>query len=131
MVGIAARLAIGVGIMLPLVASAAAPPSNVLFAGTIAREYLDQGAASWCLFEGTNSTFMSKSAPVRKLISFPDIVISTAAVASDPPTVHGVGGQSVLTFNPNVPDAGLITFIPVAGNPDDVNTAKFRNYTYK
>jgi len=114
--------------LVPLSALAAAPPADVLLAGTIARQYLVEGAGSWCLFEGTNSTFMSKISPSAKLISFPDITIQVPTASGDTPTVYTVGGQARLTFNPNVPDAGKIAFIPVASNPADVNTPNFRNY---
>jgi len=115
--------------MLPPAAFAAAPPANVLFAGTIARQYLEVGGSSWCLFEGTQSTFMRKDQPVSKLISFPDVII--APFGSVGPTSYTVGGQGLMTFNPNNPNAGRITFIAAAGAPAEVNRPSFNKYKEK
>ncbi len=103
-------LALFASIGTPALAFAAPPPGNVLFAGTIARAYLAAGTASWCLFEGSNSTYMSKTSPAAKLISFPDIIM--APNGSVGPTASMVGGQARLTFSPTNPAAGEIVFVP-------------------
>jgi hypothetical protein len=103
-------LALFASIGIPAPASAAAPPGNVLLAGTITRAYLATGADSWCLFEGTNSTYMNKTSPAAKLISLPDIIIAPGGSVG--PTAAMVGGQARLTFSPTNSAAGEIAFVP-------------------
>lgn len=120
-------LAVLAGIFSPNIGVAAAPPVNVLFAGTVERQYTPSAASAICVMDGTQSTFMRKATPVvAKLISLPDILIAPSGSVG--PVYYTVGGQARLTFNPNNPIAGKIAFLPVAGNPAGVNTAGFNKY---
>jgi len=116
-------LSLAAGLFLPLVASAVAPPTNILFAGTIARKYLRTGGPSWCLFEGSNSTFIRRGA--LTLISFPDVTI--APTGSIGPA-YTVGGQASMRFNTGSTTDGKMSFTPVAGNPNNVNNPLFTDY---
>jgi len=113
----------------PNCAAVAATPADVLLAGSIAREYLDGGTSSWCLFESTSSTYLRKSSPNVRLVSFPDVTINTPTQNSDTPTVYTVGGLARLNFTPGNPAAGQVNFVaPVAGYPAGVNAPSFDQY---
>jgi hypothetical protein len=118
-------LAFGASILCPALAIAAPPTANVLFAGTIKREYLNQGASSWCMFDGTQSSFLRKTGPGVRLISFPDIIL--APTGSVGPLSYTVGGLGRMTFNPGGA-SGRIEFVPVAGNLPGVNNPRFNAY---
>jgi len=120
-------LAVAAGIFSPNIGVAAAPPVNVLFAGTVQRQYTPSGTSAICVMDGMQSTFMRKTTPaVAELISLPDILI--APNGNDKPLHYTVGGQARMAFNPSNPNAGKIAFLPIAGNPDNINTANFNRY---
>jgi hypothetical protein len=99
------------GLLVPVPASAAAPPQNVLFAGTIQRQFLASGSGNWCLFEGSNSTFIRRG--TLALISFPDFtVVPTGSVGP----AYVLGGQASLTFKSGSTTEGTVDFQQVPGN---------------
>jgi hypothetical protein len=112
-------LALAAGILFPNVASAVAPPQNILFAGTIARRFMSNGGPV-CLFEGTNSTYIRRG--TLTLISFPDIVIAPTGSVGPAFTV---GGQAKLAFT--TATDGRVEFIAVPGN-GIINRPSFTNY---
>jgi hypothetical protein len=117
-------LALLASVVLPAAASAAQPPPNVLFAGTIPRTFLQNGSGSWCLFEGTNTTFLKTASST--LISFPDIVF--APTGSVGPGYYTIGGQGEMKFNDGSTTAGRIVFTPVTGYPPAINKPIFNLY---
>jgi hypothetical protein len=107
----AAALAVVASALVPTLASAAAPPANILFAGTITRSFLPTGRPNWCLFEGSNSTFIRRG--TLALISFPDFtVVPTGSVGP----AYVLGGQASLTFKSGSTTEGTVDFQQVPGN---------------
>jgi hypothetical protein len=111
-------------LLVPVPASAAAPPQNVLFAGTIQRRFLASGSGNWCLFEGSNSTFIRRGGIT--LISFPNITI--APTGSVGPVAYTLGGQAILRFSQGSTTTGIATFMPVVGNSGSDRTPAFTDY---
>src|SRR6188768_1410272 len=94
-------LALGASTLISTAAIAAAPPVNVLFAGTVERNFVQApngGFATLCIIDGAQSTFMRKATPsVAKLISLPDIMVTPNGSVG--PEAYTVGGQARLKFS--------------------------------
>ena len=126
-------LALGASLFISTTAIAAAPPFNVLFAGTVERSYAqapnaETGFVTLCIIDGAQSAYMRKSAGFAdRLISLPDINLTPDGSVG--PDAYTVGGQAQLHFDVDDKKAGRIHFAPVPGYPIAVNKPRFIQYT--
>jgi hypothetical protein len=126
-------VALGASLFISTTAIAAAPPFNVLFAGTVERSYAQApnagtGFTTLCIIDGAQSAYLRKNTGFAdRLISLPDI--NLAPNGSVGPDAYTVGGQAQLRFDVDNNKAGRIHFAPVPGYPIAVNKPRFIQYS--
>jgi hypothetical protein len=112
--------------MVPVAASAADPPDSVLFAGYITPKTVNPSAnGTWCMVDGRTSTFVHSATPLATLISFSEIIYTTAGSLG--PTAYSLGGQARLVFSGSA--AGKINFDANSSYPGAVYHPNFNGYT--
>lgn len=114
--------------MFSFAASATAPPDNVLFAGFFVPKMKNpSGNGTWCMIDGANSTFVQAQTRGITLISFPDILYTTAGSVG--PTAYRLGGQARLLFNNASTTSGKVIFNANAAAPVAISQPAFNNFS--
>jgi len=103
-------------------------PDTVLFAGFVYQRTINPSAnGTWCMIDGSNTTFVQSQTPKTTLISFPDIVYTQTGSLG--PTAYRLSGQGNLVFKSDG-TSGTIGFLAkVFTYPTSVAKPAFNNYS--